>query len=366
MRLSMKLSFIRFLVGDVFRESVIMVERLTGPGTFRYFLATLVLVAHSTRVNLGSAAVYIFFTLSGYWITVMWQSKYSKTENPYFTYLVSRFWRLLPLFWICGVIALLIQPWHHAGSSSLVHYWGSQIAILGYHSLDWLPILPAWSLDVEMQFYLLAPLAILVMTGGSRIWTLFGIAVGSALASKFLGENLASCAIFFAIGIVAAQMKWRPGKALLAGSGMLVILGVGVCLAVPALRSILCVGTHPGPLSMWNIPAQITISFLAIPYAIWTTSRRSDRVDKTLADASYALYLLHWPLLEAAMTGHLPVSRWLLTGLLYVATIGLSIGMTLWIDNPIQKPRSRWVNSRSRRRTTSPVADTAAIEASGS
>jgi len=35
MRLSMKLSFIRFLVGDVFRESVIMVERLTGPGTLR-------------------------------------------------------------------------------------------------------------------------------------------------------------------------------------------------------------------------------------------------------------------------------------------------------------------------------------------
>ncbi len=41
-----------------------------GPGYFRLFLAALVFLHHSSRLHLGTFAVYIFFILSGYWIGI--------------------------------------------------------------------------------------------------------------------------------------------------------------------------------------------------------------------------------------------------------------------------------------------------------
>ena len=133
-------------------------SRLAAPGCFRLFLALLVLIDHATRLNLGTAAVFVFFTLSGYWIRVMWEKRYS--HGPYWIYVVSRFWRLMPVFalgscicWMLLIARGAVPPIHDA----LLHQLVSNIFIVGYDLLAYRANAPAWSLDIEVQFYLVAP-----------------------------------------------------------------------------------------------------------------------------------------------------------------------------------------------------------------
>ena len=137
-----------------------------GPGAFRLFLASVVVVHHSFPFRAGSWAVYVFFILSGYWITKMWHSRYVRTRNPYLTFLVSRWWRLAPVFLICSVIGLFSAVLLNDRSAFLLLqdpvWWLRQFPIAG--STYGVRILaPSWSLDVEMQFYLLAPLIIILL-----------------------------------------------------------------------------------------------------------------------------------------------------------------------------------------------------------
>ena len=74
------------------------VEKLASPGAFRLILALAVFLHHSTGFNIGMSAVLIFFVLSGYWVATMWAHTYAHTRTPYLTYLISRVWRITPVF----------------------------------------------------------------------------------------------------------------------------------------------------------------------------------------------------------------------------------------------------------------------------
>ena len=69
-------------------------DKLASPGALRLTLAFAVFLHHTTSFNLGMSAVLVFFVLSGYWVAAMWKNTYSKTTSAYFTYLVSRVWRI--------------------------------------------------------------------------------------------------------------------------------------------------------------------------------------------------------------------------------------------------------------------------------
>src|SRR5262249_50667477 len=80
-----------------------------GPGAFRWLLALTVLAHHTTPLRLGAWAVYVFFILSGYWITRMWDEKYRRTRLPVLTFLVSRWWRLAPVLVCCMAIMISVS-----------------------------------------------------------------------------------------------------------------------------------------------------------------------------------------------------------------------------------------------------------------
>jgi len=113
-------------------------------------------MSHGTRIAVGSSAVYLFFGLSGYWIYQMYVHKYSKTRSPFFTYMVSRLWRLLPVFLLINTSAILVDIFYQhrsvfAGNwMSKLHFIVSNTMLLGYDSLPSKPLVPAWSLDLEM------------------------------------------------------------------------------------------------------------------------------------------------------------------------------------------------------------------------
>src|ERR1700723_1000256 len=94
---------------DAERISMRLDRLIAPPGLFRIALAYIVFVNHSVPIHLGSMAVYLFFMLSGYWVFQMWGREYAPTEAPYRNFIVSRFWRLMPVYYVALALFLLID-----------------------------------------------------------------------------------------------------------------------------------------------------------------------------------------------------------------------------------------------------------------
>ena len=342
-----------------------IVSSLAAPGCFRLFLALLVFVDHSTRLNLGTAAVFIFFILSGYWIKVMWAKRYS--HGPYLTYIVSRFWRLMPVFalgsclsWMLLIARGAVPPVHDA----LLHQFISNIFIIGYDLLAFRANGPAWSLDIEVQFYLVAPLLIAALNW-SR-WTLIPCLIVSVTMMLYDREQtLLPYVGFFALGISFAAMNWTPKRQVarlsLLGSGALV-LG---CLASP-YRDLILGGVHPRPLHAYCNLASMGIALLMAPWAMFTTGQTGSVRDGMYGDLSFILYILHWPVLQVFNTSvGSPLDRGIATLEVFVVTLFAALLIWWSFDRPIDRLRSAWVARRQGRANGVPASEHDALETLG-
>ena len=162
-------------------------DRFASPGAFRMALALSVFLHHTTSYNIGMSAVLIFFVLSGYWVTKMWAATYSKTRSPYLTFVISRFWRIVPVFALCSGVTWALLYWRgetpaHIGG--LARQIFSNLFILGYNALPYQANVPGWSLDMEMQFYLIAPLVIFLISKSIHVLAIF---VLTTVLSQWLG-----------------------------------------------------------------------------------------------------------------------------------------------------------------------------------
>jgi len=334
---------------------------LSGPGFFRFALALLVFLNHTTRVDVGFAAVLIFFTLSGYWIFNMWTERYSRARDPYVTFVVSRMWRLFPAFLLCSAIAWLLAFWN--GNIPARTTWIYQIVpnllILGY-SLDWQPNVPAWSLDIEVQFYLIAPLLI-AAAARSTIGTLIAcVACSAAAVALGAGWFVAYYIVFFAIGMAAAKAEWRPSPRLAWGA-LAVTSAVVLLWMISPLRSALVDSDRYVAPRGYRDMADLVFALMVIPWTIYTASQRATRIDRALGDLSYLLYLFHEPLyqtLNFAVESHL--GRVLMK--LGILTVILLVSLIVWVgvDRPSNRARSRWVSNRVRlgsRHSGAPLGD---------
>lgn len=153
------------------------------PGLFRLLLAFVVVIHHSFPLRLGAWAVGMFFVLSGFWISRMWRSKYSQTASPYRTFVISRWWRIAPLFVVVQAIAaVLVWSGLMQASGGVLadwRWWVTQPTVIGSTQFGRL-LPPSWSLDVEMQFYLVAPI---ILMGAMRVFS-WQLAVGREKISR--------------------------------------------------------------------------------------------------------------------------------------------------------------------------------------
>ena len=326
-----------------------LLSRLAGPGLFRFVLALLVFLNHASRLDVGFAAVLIFFTLSGYWIFNMWTERYSKARDPYVTFIVSRVWRLFPAFLLCSAIAWPLAIWNDniPARTTWLYQIVPNFLILGY-SLDWQPNVPAWSLDIEVQFYLIAPLLIASMTR-STMGTLIACAACS-LAAVALGAGwfVAYYIVFFAIGMAAAKAEWRPSPRLAWGALALTSAVLLVWMIGPLRNALVDSDRYLAPRGYRDM-ADLVLALLMIPWTIYTASQRATRIDRALGDLSYLVYLFHEPLyqtLNFATESHL--GRVLMK--LGILGVILLVSFIVWlgVDRPSNRFRSRWVSSRVR------------------
>ncbi len=270
----------------------------------------------------GGMGVYLFFTLSGYLLFLPFAKRaFHGGRVSLRRYARNRLLRIVPLFYAITAVLLVVRP-HDADPGD---WWRWALFIQNY-SIETTTKLdsPAWSLDVEMQFYVLLPLLGYGLARlcrgraalGALVITALGVASWILRDARVLGAedaepqsalvgaySLPSTFYMFAAGMLLALLKLeldrRPRATPLPG-----ILGSSTTwlLAAAASYFLLCIDyahQEPGV----ALASVVLIGACVLPLRHGRTMRVLEwRPLALVGIASYSLYLLHVPILET-LTG---------------------------------------------------------------
>jgi len=312
-----------------------------GPGALRLGLAGCVVLSHLSDWEIGRPAVFLFFLLSGYWVIKIYNESYRSCGGVWHFYL-SRGLRI----WLPYGAVLLLISLSQLGQSETeiaLKSWG----LLGIASHGQDPLGVSWSLDIELQFYLLVPC--LVWVGARLPWTLNALA---CTAGAVLGWGLIliygvwtvwAFLPAFGLGAAFALTGWQVSKRQAVISGVSFAAAGGLLLVLPGLQSFLS-KSPPDPL-----PADLlglAWTGLAVPGVMWINARATGRFDRHLGDISYPLYLLHWPVIAGVMAltpAFGSAEKLGALGLITVAVLAFYVAL----DRPLERFRrhvlNRWV-----------------------
>jgi len=165
-------------------------------GILRYLLSLLVVQTHIWQIThwSGFYAVFSFYLLSGYLMTMVINERYNQGASGFLKYLANRALRIYPPYLAVLVMAIAVvscfpdiaRSVHRSFSLPATREaWLKNIFIVGaYHPVVSTLVIPAWSLHVELFFYLAMGLLL------SRRWW---IAVPWFLASIWYTVYLVIC-----------------------------------------------------------------------------------------------------------------------------------------------------------------------------
>ncbi len=319
----------------------------------------------------GEAAVAVFMIVSGFVITNLLMVK----QEPYPRYIVRRFFRLFPAYVLACVIGFFITaewvrivqgvPWQDAvGWASYSrrvveldqqthgnfwpHFAAHAVMLHGMLSANILPHAPmtflpaAWSISLEWQFYLVAPLVIAAIPKPARLAGVVIVALVGYLATErgLLGDFKTNAFIlkavqYFAIGIGSRWFFDSFARTPIS----------------PPVASIVAIF---GCLTMLNDPLPVMIWAVVLSYMAWgTKSGWTGSVIRMLTksapvlllgEASYSLYLIHRPI--QVVLGGLALDAFTLTHAtmfaVQVVAIMLAIPASLLIYFFVEKPGIAW------------------------
>lgn len=279
--------------------------RLAGPGATRFVLALLVLCYHFTPLRSGNFAVCCFYILSGYWITKMWKQKYSKAIAPQLVFIVSRWLRIAPMLLLCTGLVFLF-PIDRSGASP---GWILRQALIIGCTGTYVPLAPAWSLDVELQFYAAfaigAPWIFSLKQPSRLLGWLVAISLTVSLTAAGIIGNIIKPWLWIWLPLFLAGMwletsEYRPTKRHIVVCGFLLAIGVGLCGALPTLQPLIwhISRTNLTADQLTILPLRTVIDIIAslavIPLLAANLTSKSTATDSFLGRMSFPLYLWHW------------------------------------------------------------------------
>lgn len=145
-------------------SSKLRFQSLTG---VRFIAVCLVFIYHNRKYwrdhlhpevlrlfNEFHVGVSLFFVLSGFLIAYTYEDKPMQSATAYTKYILTRCARILPLYWLILTVYYLDKSYGNFHFTFLTYSLAHGFS--DAHNLD--GIAQAWSLTVEMTYYLLAPL----------------------------------------------------------------------------------------------------------------------------------------------------------------------------------------------------------------
>jgi peptidoglycan/LPS O-acetylase OafA/YrhL len=378
--------------------------RKTSPLTsVRFFAAFLVLLHHSVRTFLPVFAargahgvpedyfgivslafpvsVSFFFLLSGYVLSFVYLHNKSPIDKPIdkSEFFAARFARLYPLYFVVLVLnmpALLVSEVQRHGITVGLTKTAEIFAANGMLVQSWYASRllrvnrPTWSLCEEVFFYVCFPLlgVLLWKLRGARLWiTALALYVGGQALSWRIRPHLSLETALslpplhlstFALGILLARWQTlqdsRKGKAPVRAWQVNLVLALSIG---GVLLSVLLVPFFP-------IPAPYNNGMLAPLFAgfIWALTVMPTPLSQwlcgrwpiALGNSSYALYLIHTPILDLFERLHW-VNR-----MFYPVYLALCVGLSLLSFHYFETPVRLWLlerfHTRSLRNTTPAIS----------
>lgn len=268
---------------------------ILGPGAFRLILAGFVVISHLSKWNVGEPAVFVFFTLSGYWVSRMYLRKYSRHDHPIRNFYLSRFLRVWPTYAAAVTLSILMIGWL---SGEVRHELWAGLLLFGVasHGLDALNV--SWALDIELQFYLLLPFFVLLCRREHAGWLFMGSVV-AAIAGWSLyaatGVKILLCYLpmFFA-GVLIAVRDISFTPRITAWMTLLFLVVIGIFFANDVLRAFFTKTVQSPFNEEWMTMA---LMLLLLPFIAHNVRQKSGWLDAHLGNLSYSVYLVHFPLI---------------------------------------------------------------------
>jgi peptidoglycan/LPS O-acetylase OafA/YrhL len=329
-------------------------------------------------------SVFIFLVLSGYLLGRPFvTSLVEGTPLPSIRrYARNRVLRIVPVFWVAFALILL---WHGPGNYRAIDILSVFAFAQNYHASSVAPLVgPAWTLDIEATFYLLLPLAALVLAwlAGSRgspsqrrllLLGLLALAYAGSLLAKDVYQpggtlTLLTLGFGFVPGLALAAVETaRPARELSVAAGRRWFAAIALTGLAAYVLYVMTgdPGDYP-PRPETSARLLVTVAATAVvaaPLVLqWAGGGcprvLDNRVAHWLGERSFPLYVVHQAVfLEFVGWSFLHDRPWLHVAV--VLAIGLPIALALAallhvaVERPFLRRRLEW---RARRRAVSPRA----------
>ncbi|NID08776.1 acyltransferase family protein [Fibrivirga algicola] len=369
-------------------------------GLLRILLAAMVIFVHAGPLPAfptmgGSLAVQTFYIISGFYMALILNEKYVHQCHPYRLFIINRILRLLPIYYVVFSLTLLTAIVMVAtlgepkleffralrDSSDQLSPWTSAYLIVTNLTLigqDWLSFLtidpeagtlvftsnftqsglnlnsflivqPAWTVSLELMFYMVAPfivrrrtwvlLSIMLVSIGIRyVLRHYGHLYSMAWSYRFFPSEL----LYFVGGVLAykgyRQLKTSKLPSWLYPLSALVVLMYTLFFGLfhQWLTDLGC------PDGISSALYRLTIG-VSLPFLFAYT--KNSHFDNRIGDLSYPLYIVHflvWETLSAYAIGGAYSN-------LYTLAIALAIAYTInrLVGEPIERVRQRVFSQQS-------------------
>ncbi|WP_145551032.1 acyltransferase family protein, partial [Yersinia intermedia] len=342
-------------------------------GIFRLILAIAVVIAHSRMVFykndesifnslisrdntniyiLSGHAVFVFFIISGFLMSMVINEKYSLMQNGKNKFFINRALRLYPIN--IAILILMFSFYSYTGVASYINYtlpnqsllltivsFFSNIFFLGAelitfnHNENWDYVNPQiWSLSIELYFYILAPF---IVTKSIKL--IFTLAFLSLCLRLFLYHKgfppvpwryffFPSDLVFFLMGVLAHRTctikKYFKG------------IDAILCLRYLSVACVIFIIFYKGfwPLTrdFDSLSSWFFFILVAVSIPLLFTITKNNSVDSFLGHLSYPVYIGHMFVITIVYHFSSEQSdRGLITLLI---TLSMSILLYLMIDKP--------------------------------
>ncbi|KAE9649121.1 acyltransferase [Pseudomonas sp. PB106] len=270
-------------------------------GAFRLLLAVLVAVSHMGvtfyGLNPGVVAVISFLIISGFVMTSLIERNYCSTSK-FPAFYLDRALRLYPQFLFYFIASCIVVHELMPGSAPDLELTVPRVvasltivpldfSMFGISSVWILP--PAWSLGLEMCFYLVIPFLLVFKWRGAAFVLSVGVFLLACFAyinTDYYGYRLLPGVLFMFLCGSYLYKANRRGLAVVAATA----IGAGLLLAA----------IMAGVIERQPFNAEVTLgTALGIPAVYWLSRLKYHRLDEFLGNLSYGVFLNHFVLIYA-------------------------------------------------------------------
>lgn len=339
-------------------------------------------------------AVVVFFLISGFVLYRPYvEARFDGLRMPsLLRYAVRRTARIVPAYWVALVIVAIWFGMHYVFTARGALVYFGFLQLYGRPSTLAGGIAVAWTLCVEVTFYILLPalaliprrigrgrsvlhselLLCLALALVSIAWQCLVFATTSATSGRRIELllMLPGSLVLFAAGMALAAISAAVERGQVAGRTLEVIkrapwlawiAAFGILYGVQELGFL-----YRSGLAAWWLPTlqlkMLAAALLLTPLIFevqangWLRRALAVRPIVWLGTISYGIYLWHQPLLDK-LAPHLMNDGELFTGVIVAAaTIVVATLSYYVVERPVQRLAARWLQARGIRIASAPVA----------